>query len=40
MLSPPGLFQPRQDDMTAPRFRTQPADTAGMPHGIPFIIGN
>jgi POT family proton-dependent oligopeptide transporter len=26
--------------MTAPRFRTQPADTAGMPHGIPFIIGN
>lgn len=26
--------------MTAPRFRTQPADTAGMPSGIPFIIGN
>jgi POT family proton-dependent oligopeptide transporter len=26
--------------MTAPRFRTQPADTAGMPPGIPFIIGN
>jgi proton-dependent oligopeptide transporter, POT family len=26
--------------MTAPRFRTQPADTVGMPPGIPFIIGN
>jgi POT family proton-dependent oligopeptide transporter len=24
----------------APQYRTQPADTAGMPPGIPFIIGN